>query len=189
MATPAFIRSQSSSFRLGLAVSGIVAAVIGLLILIWPDHTAVVVTGMIAAYAVIGGLIYVVLGWLSDSLTKWARIGHIIVGLFFVVLGVFALTKLNATTTAIFTLIGVLVGILWLAEGLLALMTLGSAQHKVPTLIFALCSLALGVVLLFSPMFASVLWLWMGASLLLLGGLQLVRALMWKHGEKANDEG
>ncbi|AYG02321.1 DUF308 domain-containing protein [Gryllotalpicola protaetiae] len=174
-------RSLSGSLRTGLAVSGAVSAVIGILILVWPGHTAAVVTAVIAAWAVVGGIIYVALGLFAAALSGWAKAGHIILGALFIIGGIIAFTRLGAATTALFIFVGVLVGILWVIQGIAALATLGSARFKVPTLLFALLSIVVGIILLFSPLYSVVLWLWLGIALLVLGVLQIVRAITWTN--------
>ncbi|GAA4178884.1 HdeD family acid-resistance protein [Gryllotalpicola koreensis] len=175
------IRPLSTAIRTGLAVSGAVSAVIGLLILIWPGHTAVVVTAIIAAYAIVAGLVYVALGVFATALGGWARVGHLILGVLFVAGGVVAFTRLGATTAALFVFVGVLIGILWIIEGVAALITLGAARFKLPTLLFALLSIVVGIILLFSPLYSVVLWLWLGIALLVLGIIQIVRAITWNR--------
>ncbi|MFC4242550.1 HdeD family acid-resistance protein [Gryllotalpicola reticulitermitis] len=173
--------SRGNPIRVGFAISGAVSAIIGILILVWPGHTAVVVTAVIAAWAIIGGLVYIALG-IFAHLGGWSRIGHIILGAFFVIGGILAFTRLGATTAALFLFVGILVGILWIVEGVAALGTLGGARFKVPTLIFALLSIIAGIVLLFSPLYSVVLWLWLGVALLVLGIVQLFRAITWGRG-------
>lgn len=174
-------RSLSDTFRIGLMVSGIVAAVVGLLILIWPGHTAAVVTAMIAVYAIVTGLVYVGLGIFASTLGGWGRVGHIILGVLFIVGGVLALTRLGAATAALFLFVGILVGILWIIEGVGALMSLGSARFKVPTVIFAILSIVVGILLLSSPFYSVVLWIWLGIALLVLGIMQIVRSATWSR--------
>ena len=173
-------RSVSDSIRITLGITGVVAAVVGLLILIWPGHTAAVVTSIIAIYAIVTGLVYIALGIFSSVLGGWGRAGHIILGVIFVAAGVVTFTRLGATTAALFIFVGILVGILWIIEGIAALVTLGAARYKVVTLIFALLSIAVGIILLLSPLYSVVLWLWLGIALLVLGIVQIVRAITWK---------
>ena len=174
------MRSLSNVIRTGLAISGAISVVVGILILVWPGHTAVVVTAVIAAWAVVGGIVYVALGIFATLSGGWARAGHMIVGVLFIVAGIIAFTRLTAATSALFVFVGILVGILWIIEGIAALVTLGSARYKVPTLIFALLSIAVGIILLFSPAYSIVLWVWIGIALLALGIVQIIRAITWR---------
>ena len=81
--------------RLALLVGGVVAALFGIAILVWPTKAAVAVTALIAVYAVIGGIVYVFMGLTSRTLGAGGRIGHVLLGLLYVVAGVFAFTELQ----------------------------------------------------------------------------------------------
>jgi uncharacterized membrane protein HdeD (DUF308 family) len=73
--------------------------------------------------------------------------------------------------------LGILVGIMWIVEGVVALTTLGGARSKAWTAFFAILSIVAGIILLFSPLWgAVVLWWLLGISLVVLGILQIVRA-------------
>lgn len=172
--------NAANPFRIALGIAGLVAAIVGLLILIWPGHTAVVVTAIIAIYAIIGGLVYAAIGIFSRSMRGWGRVIHIVLGVIFIAAGIIAFTRLQAATAGLFIFVGVLVGIIWIVEGIVSLTAIGSARSKALTIIFAILSIIAGVILLFSPLFSVVLWLIIGLSLLILGIVQIVRAFTWK---------
>ncbi|WP_309129216.1 DUF308 domain-containing protein [Microbacterium sp.] len=75
--TKGFVRSV----RIFLAVSGALALIAGLVLLIWPTKSAVIVTGIFASYLIVGGLVYIALGIFSGNGGGWARAGHILLGL------------------------------------------------------------------------------------------------------------
>ena len=63
-------------------------------------------------------------------------------------------------------------------EGVVGLTMIGDARSKIWTIVYALVSVAAGIVMLTSPLRgATVLWMLMGLSLLVLGLIQAVRAL------------
>ncbi len=73
--------------------------------------------------------------------------------------------------------IGILVGILWIIEGVVSLSTLGEAASKGWTIFFAIISIIAGIVLLFNAIVgAAILWWILGISLIVLGIIQIVRA-------------
>jgi uncharacterized membrane protein HdeD (DUF308 family) len=168
-----------NTLRTVLGISGIIAVIVGILILVWPGHTAVVVTAIIAIYAIIAGLVYAASG-IFKAMSGWARVGHIVLGVIFIAAGVIAFTRLTATTAGLFIFVGILVGIIWIVEGIISLTTVSAARSKALTIIFAILSIIAGIVLLFSPLYSVILWLLIGASLLVLGIVQIVRALTWK---------
>ncbi len=170
-----------NAIRTAFGIGGVIALIVGILILVWPGRTAVVVAAIIAIYAIAAGLIYAGLGVFSKSLGGWARVGHIVLGLLFIVAGIIALSNLGATAVWLAAFLGILVGILWIIEGVVALTTLGGAGSKGFTVFFAILSIIAGIVLLFSPLWgALVLWWLLGISLVVLGVIQVVRAYTFK---------
>lgn len=168
--------------RTALGVGGVVALIVGVLILVWPEKTAAVGTAIIAVYAIVTGLVYAALGVFSKTLGGWARIGHIVLGLLFVVAGIIALSNLSDTTVFLAIFVGVFIGITWIVEGIVALTTLGTAGSRGWTIFFAIVSLLAGLVLLFSPLYVALLWLFVGASLVVLGIVQIIRAITFGKG-------
>jgi len=169
--------SAVNGIRTFLGLSGLVALIVGILILVWPGKTAVVVTAIIAIYAVVGGLVYLGLGIFSKTMRGWARVGHIVLGLIYVIAGIIAFTNLARTAVWLAVFLGILVGIMWIVEGIVSLTNLGGSRSKGWTIFFAIISIIAGIVLLFSPAWgALVLWWLLGISLVVLGILQILRA-------------
>lgn len=176
-AQPAAAQSVSNVIRTAYGVGGLLALIVGILVLVWPGKTAMVVTAIIAVYAIVAGLVYGSIGIFSKTMRPWPRIGHIVLGIVFIVAGIIAFMNLSLTTAALAVLLGVLVGAMWIVEGVVALTTLGDSSSKGWTVFFAILSLIAGVVLLFSPMWgAVVLWWLLGISLVVLGIINIVRA-------------
>jgi uncharacterized membrane protein HdeD (DUF308 family) len=170
-----------NGIRTAFGVGGVIALIVGILILVWPAKTAVVVAAIIAIYAIAGGLVYAGLGIFSKAMGGWARVGHIVLGLLFIVAGVIAFFNLNATTAWLAVFLGILVGIMWIVEGVVALTTLGSSSSKGWSVFFAIISIIAGIVLLFSPLWgAVVLWWLLGIALVVLGIVQIIRAFTFK---------
>jgi uncharacterized membrane protein HdeD (DUF308 family) len=170
-------KSAVNGVRTALGIGGVLAVIVGILVLAWPGKTAMVVTAIIAIYAIAAGLVYAGLGIFSKSKGGWARIGHIALGILFIIAGVVAFLNLSQTTAWLALFLGILVGIMWIVEGIVSLSTLGDAASKGWTIFFAIVSIIAGIVLLFSPLWgAVVLWWLLGISLIVLGIIQVVRA-------------
>jgi uncharacterized membrane protein HdeD (DUF308 family) len=182
MTATSFEKSAVNGIRTALGIGGAVALIVGILILVWPGKTAVVVTAIIAVYAIVSGLVYAGLGIFSKSLGGWARVGHIVLGLVFIAAGIIAFANLGETTFFLAVFVGVFIGITWSVEGVVALTTLGGSGSKGWTIFFAILSLVAGVVLLFSPLYVAILWIFVGASLIVLGIVQIVRAFTFGKG-------
>jgi uncharacterized membrane protein HdeD (DUF308 family) len=176
-ATSPVEKSAVNGVRTLLGISGVIALIVGILILVWPGKTAMVVTAIVAIYAIAGGLVYLGLGIFSKSMGGWARVGHIVLGLVFIVAGIIAFMNLAQTAVWLAVFLGILVGVMWIVEGVVALTTIGGARSKGWTVFFAVLSIIAGIILLFSPLWgAIVLWWLLGISLVVLGILQIIRA-------------
>ncbi|NLA09981.1 MAG: hypothetical protein GX871_07255, partial [Microbacteriaceae bacterium] len=91
-------RSATNAIRTALGIGGVIAVIVGILILVWPSKTAAVVAAIIAIYAVVGGVVYAALGIFSKSMGGWARVGHLILGVVFIIAGILAFMNLGAAT-------------------------------------------------------------------------------------------
>ncbi|HZK05602.1 MAG TPA: DUF308 domain-containing protein [Actinomycetaceae bacterium] len=186
--TEAIRKGATSTIRISLGLVGLVSAIIGILILVWPGRTAMVAVALISVYTIIAGLLYAAVGIFSMTKGGWARAGHTALGILFVAAGVFMLVNLGAATAGLAAVLGVLVGILWIGEGVVSLSNLGQASSRLWTIIFAALNIIAGVVLLFSPLYISVLWWLLGLSLLVMGVIQIVWALSFGRGGIRQEE-
>lgn len=174
-------KSIVNGIRIALGISGLIALIVGILILVWPGRSAVVVVAIVAIYAVASGIIYAGLGLFSSSVTGWGKIGHVLLGIVFVIAGIIAFVNIQAATAWFATFVGILIGIVWIVEGAVSLSTLGTSASRGWTIFYAIVSVLAGVFLLFSPLYgAVVLWLFLGIFLVALGVIQIVRAITFK---------
>ncbi|WP_144877622.1 HdeD family acid-resistance protein [Microbacterium sp. 1.5R] len=170
-------KSLFRSIRITLAVSGAIALIAGIVLLVWPVKSAVIVTGIFASYLIIAGLVYIGLGIFSHRRGGWARAGHIVLGLLYVAAGVIAFANLGVATATLALVVVIFIGINWIVDGVVSLSLLGHDGSRVWTLLYALLSIVAGIVVLFSPLYAAaVLWMVFGVSLVVLGVVQIVRA-------------
>lgn len=166
-------------------VTGVVSLVAGLVILVWPLKSALVITVLIAIYAMVAGVIDIALATVSRGLSGWLRAGLALLGVLFVVASIVAFANLPSTTVLLAVVVSTFLGIAWILDGLLSLLALGGPKDPFTpvrrsrgwTIAFAIVSILAGVVVLLSPLFTALwLWLFIGASLLVFGVIQIVRA-------------
>lgn len=170
-------RSEIRTLRIALGIGGLLTLIAGILILVWPIRVAMVATAIVAIYAIATGLAYAGLGFFSRQRGGWSRIGHVVLGLAFIAAGVIAFVNLGAATGFFATFLGLMVGIMWFIEGVVALSTLSLVSSKGWTVFYAIISILAGISLVISPMFgAAVLWWLLGISAVALGIVQLGRA-------------
>lgn len=178
-----FDKRAVNTVRTALGIGGAISLIVGILILVWPGRTAMVVTAIIAVYAIGAGLVYAGLGIFSRTMHGWGRMGHILLGVLFIIAGIVAFINLGAAAAWLAVFLGILVGVLWIVEGVVALSILGDSASRGWSIFFAVISIVAGVVLLFSPLMgALVLWWLLGISLIVLGAFQIVRAFTFGRG-------
>lgn len=175
-----------NSVRAWLGVSGVLATLVGVAILVWPGRTAMVVSVLLAIYLLGSAVAYLAVGVFSRGIGGGARTAHLVLAVIFGATGVIALTHLRETTVWIGVFLGIWIGIAWIADGVIAFATLGDAASKGWAVIFAALSVVAGITLLFSPLWgATVLWWLLGISLVVLGVSQIVRAFTFGRGATA----
>ena len=91
-------KSAVNGIRTALGIGGVLSVIVGILILVWPGKTAMVVTAIIAIYAIAAGLVYAGLGIFSKTKGGWSRVGHIALGILFIIAGIVAFLNLGAAT-------------------------------------------------------------------------------------------
>ena len=173
----------TDSMRLMLGIGGLIAVVIGVLILVNPVKSGAammqVLAIVMAAYAMIVGVTYVGSAIFTRSLSGWSRTGHVLLGLIFIVGGIVLLSNLTIAAEVTVIFLSVTVGVLWIFEGIMAFTV--SRGGKVWSIIFGAVSIIAGAVLIFSPFAgAFTLWILLGISLIVMGAAQTVRAFTMK---------
>jgi len=175
------ITKVAQSVRIAVLAGGVIAIAFGIAVLAWPSKTAAAVTGVIAVYAIIAGIVYVAIALLGRSYGTGSRIGHGILGLLFIVAGIYAFTSLQESAAYLAVFVTIMIGVMWLVEGFTALFTLGDGGSTGWTIFFAIISILAGFSLLSTPVWgAGFLWWLLGISLLVLGVLNVIRGLSWK---------
>lgn len=166
------------SIRITLAVSGALALIAGIVLLVWPVKSAVIITAIFASYLVVAGLVYIGLGIFSGARGGWSRVGHIVLGLLYIVAGVIAFANLGVAAATLAFIVVIFIGVSWIIDGIVSLSLLGKDGSRVWTLLYALLSVVAGIFVLFSPLIAGfTFWLLLGISLVVLGLVQIIRAI------------
>lgn len=179
-------KSLVKSIRVFLAVSGVIALIAGIVMLVWPVKTAFVLTGIIAAYLIVAGIVYVGLGIFSAGKSGWARIGHIALGLLYIVAGVIAFTNIQSAAIAFAIVTVIFIGVSWIFDGVISLTLLGKDGSKTWTLLYALLSIVAGIAVISLGLAAvPFFWLFLAISLVVLGIAQIIRAITLGKDAKA----
>ena len=179
-------KAAINTVRTTLGISGAVALIVGILITFWPKDSAFVITWILGLYFIIAGIAYLGLGIFSRGISGGARAVDIILGVLFVIGGGIALANVQATAEFLAVFLGILIGILWIVEGVVALVQSGDAPSRGWAIFFGILSIVAGIIILFSPLWgAVVLFIIAGIGLIVLGIIQIVRAFTFGRGASA----
>lgn len=162
---------------MGLGVFGLVSALAGLAIMAWPKDTAMVVTAIVAIYAIVAGLVYVGIGLLSGGVGAWARLWRVILGALVVVAGISGLMNLQETAGNFFVFMSIFIGISWIFEGVMTFSSIGGSASKGASALFGVLSILAGLVVVFSPLAgAAALWWAIGLAAIVYGVAEMFMA-------------
>lgn len=171
----------AKGMRLALLAGGLIAIVFGIAVLVWPGKTAAVITGVLAVWAILAGLIYIAMSIVSSGQSTGSRVGHGLLGLLYVAAGIYAFVAIQSTTIVLAIFITLMIGIMWMIEGFTALFALGESNSKGLTIFFAIISVLAGIALVSTPLWgAGLLWWLVGISLVVLGVLNVARGFSIK---------
>lgn len=171
--------------RILFGVGGLIAVVLGIFVLFAPKATAgaalVFIAAIIGIYAIVTGLVYFGTALLSKTIGGWSRVGHVLLGLLYVVGGVIIMSNLLFSGVVTAVLFSVMIGVIWIFEGILSFVTASKSPSKVWSIIYGIISLIAGGTLIFSPLMGAVtLWWLLGIAMVVLGVAQVIRAFRAK---------
>jgi uncharacterized membrane protein HdeD (DUF308 family) len=163
---------------------GIVTVVLGIVVLVWPDKTIVVVAVLFGIQLILAGIFRFVSALAIDDAPGGTRALLALLGVLSFIIGIYALRHINVTIAAL----ALLLGIFWIVNGAIELFT-AIGQREMPgrgwTIILALLSIVAGIVVLAYPditllALAVVLGIWLVA----LGIIEIALAfqLRWLGG-------
>lgn len=178
-------RRALDAVRTMLGLGGLVALVVGILILVNPVKSGAImmqiVAVVVALYMVGSGAVYLGSAVFSKSMKGGPRAGYALLGLLYVVAGVILFANLTATAAIIAVFLSVLIGVMWMFEGIVAFTAVKSTGHPVLTVAYGIISVLAGIVLIVTPLLSAVtLWVLIGISMIVLGVMQVVRAFSVK---------
>ena len=184
------LRVTITTYRWGFGIAGLVAIAMGIFVLVWPNEMVKIAALLVGIYAVLSGLIYIFTAIRAKELKSLARITRVIAGIAFITAGIVMLSFLSASAVVLANVLGVILGILWMVEGVSALMLLrGRVEQNALATGYAIVALVIGVLLLLTPVWGTAFLRWMiGFGLVLLGIAQVYRAAMASREIKVNVE-
>lgn len=178
-------KSSINTIRATLGIAGSLALIFGILITFWPKDSVIVLTWIVGLYFLVAGIAYLGLGIFSRGISGGSRALDIILGLLFAIGGLIVLFNPSDSAVVIGVFLGILIGILWIVEGVVTLVQSGDAPSRGWAIFFGLLGIVAGIIVLFSPLWGAVFLFWFaGIALIVLGIVQIVRAFTFGRGVK-----
>nr|WP_298229003.1 DUF308 domain-containing protein [Gryllotalpicola sp.] len=171
-------KTAINGLRSTIGIGAAVALIAGILILVWPIKAALVVTLIVAIYAILVGVVNVGVGVVSRSLGGWAPTGHIVIGVLFIIVGVSAFFNLSGTTVWLGFFVPIVLGVTWIVDGIVAFTAPSGGQTRGwAVVVSAIVSIVAGILVALSALWSPVVFvLGLGIALVVIGVIGLFRA-------------
>ena len=181
-------RQAAAAWAQGWQVIMLVAVVtfaVGLILLVWPKATVIVVAALLGAALLVTGIFRLIHGFTAQDASGAMRAAYVIIGLLAALAGLYCLRHISVTVV----LLAFIVGVFWTLHGIVDLSvaaTSGPGTGRGLRAVTGALSLAAGLIVMFWPTISLTILLWvMGIWLLAYGVMLAVMALSMRHVAKA----
>ena len=175
-------KSEVTTIRTAMAIGGVVAVILGVMILVWPGATLSVIAVLFGLYFLVGGIARIVRGIAMAGGSAGVRVLNILLGVLLLVAGIVAIRNPIGSLAVL----GMVIGISWLIEGVAALVETASDSSRWFGILFAVISIVAGIVVLLSPVDSLGVLVIVGGVFLIVSGLvQLVMSFTLGRGARS----
>jgi uncharacterized membrane protein HdeD (DUF308 family) len=168
-----------------LILVALVTLAAGVILLVWPKATVVVVAYLLGAALLVSGLFRLVSGFAGRGLSGGSRAAYVLIGLLGIFAGLYFLRHIDVAVV----LLAFIVGVFWTLHGIVDLTvaaTSGPGTGRGLRAFTGVLSLAAGLIVMFWPTISLHILLWvMGIWLLVYGVMLAVTAFTVRHVAKA----
>jgi len=168
-----------------LILVAVVTFAAGVILLVWPKATVIVVAYLLGAALLVSGLFRLVTGLAGRGLSGGSRAAYVVIGLLATLAGLYCLRHIDVTVV----LLAFIVGVFWTLHGIVDLSvaaTSGPGTGRGLRAFTGVLSLAAGLIVIFWPTITLTILLWvMGIWLLAFGVMLAVTAFQVRHVAKA----
>ena len=171
--SPAVIRLV----RITFGFSGVVAAGLGILLLVVPGRTLQLAAILLGIHFVVAGVMRIGLGAFGSLPGAQHRVLAIVLGAVVLVAGIIILRDSAAAVATLLIIIVLFAGIGWILDGIMTIVESARAQSRAWAVLFGVVSLLAGIIVLAMPGW-SARWLVIFAAigLIVTGAAAVVRA-------------
>ncbi len=172
-----------NAVRAAFGLSGVLALVLGIVLLVWPDKTLAFAAIIFGINFIFAGLARLALSIFTTGISAGARVLGLLFGILLVILGVVAIKNAAAVGETLVVVIVVVIGIGWIIQGVLTLVESGRSPSRGWAITFGLISILAGIIILAAPaLSASAFILLTGIVLSVLGLVGIVHAFTFGRG-------
>lgn len=152
---------------------GVVMIILGILVLVWPGATLVVMAVLFGCYLLVAGIMGMVEGFSDRHRSTGMRVAYVVLGVLGVVLGLYCLRRVDVTVL----ILAFLLSVFWIMRGIVDIstaMTFSGTPGNGWLVFSGVLSVIAGILVLFWPgITLAVLIAFAGAWLLVYGALLL----------------
>ena len=163
-----------STVRTGLIIGAIITAIVGILMLAFPQSSAFLAAIIFGVFVLIRGIVRVVMGIGGPGLTGLGRTLSIITGVILLAAGVVILLNLTVGVEGL----ALIIGISWIIDGIATLIESSRAAARAFSIVTGIISVLAGVAMFFlGGQGVAIIMIVIGAVALALAVVQLVGAI------------
>lgn len=137
--------------RITFGFSGVVAAVLGILLLVVPGRTLHLAAILLGIHFVIAGAMRIGLGAFGRLPGAQHRVLAVVLGAIVLVAGIIILRDAAAAVATLLIIIVLFAGIGWILDGILAIVESGRAQSRAWAVLYGVVSILAGIIVLAVP--------------------------------------
>lgn len=165
------------AIRIIMGVMGVLAVILGLALLFWPDKTLIFLTIVLGIYFIISGVVRLATSLVAQGLPGGWRVLGLLFGALIAVGGVVIIKNTALSASALTILVTLIVGIGWIMEGIMTLAGSWGLAHSGWAIFSGIVSIIAGIFVMIYPL-SSVIFLviFSGCALLVLGVVSIIRA-------------
>jgi uncharacterized membrane protein HdeD (DUF308 family) len=161
--------------RTGLIIGAIITAIVGILMLAFPQSSAFLAAIIFGVFVLIRGIVRVVVGIGGPGLTGLGRTLSIITGVILLAAGVVILLNLTVGVEVL----AIIIGISWIIDGIATLIESSRAAARAFSIVTGIISVLAGVAMFFlGGQGVAIIMIVIGAVALALAVVQIVGAIV-----------
>jgi uncharacterized membrane protein HdeD (DUF308 family) len=160
--------------RTGLIIGAVITAIVGILMLAFPQNTAILAAIIFGIFVLIRGIVRVVVGIGGPGLTGLGRTLSIVIGVILLAAGLAILLNISVGVEVL----AIIIGISWIIDGIATLIESSRAAARAFSIVTGIISILAGIAMFFlGGQGVAIIMIVIGAVALALAVVQVVGAI------------